>query len=87
MMLALPDRFHKTVRIDAKRKVDGEKAESRQGVTVSTHWLNERFRCVKAHTPPSLPHTHTLYLSLGFTPLVTLPPIDTPGSSTSPARA
>ena len=44
MMLALPDRFHKTVRIDAKRKVDGEKAESRQGVTVSTHWLNERFR-------------------------------------------
>ena len=46
MMLALSAQFRQSlcVSIDAKRKIDGEKAESRQGATVSTHWLNERFR-------------------------------------------
>ena len=43
-LLALSDLFRRSVSIDAKRKIDGEKAESRQGATVSTHWLNERFR-------------------------------------------
>ena len=43
-LLALSDLFRQSVSIDAKRKIDGEKAESRQGETVSTHWLNERFR-------------------------------------------
>jgi hypothetical protein len=36
--------FERAASIDAKRKIDGEKAASRQGATVSAHWLNERFR-------------------------------------------